>query len=84
MWSHSALLSNGFLMRVREGERSRQRSSFEKQGEISILLLRALTFCVCVRARMSVCVHTLALFDRPLAPFRALSELHVPLRGKRK
>lgn len=58
MWSHAALLSNGFLMRESEGgERSRERSSFEKRGEISAVALRALTACMraCMRVHLRLC-----------------------------
>ena len=61
-----------------------------RKAEIAALLLKALTFCVCVCVCVSVsvclcvcvCARALALGNRPLAPFRALSELRVPLWGK--
>lgn len=55
MWSHAALLSNGFLMRESGREREAGEEQFEKQGEISVVLLRALTLCACVRARACQC-----------------------------
>lgn len=72
MWSHTALFSNGFLMRDSE---SRETSSFEKRREISAVLRMAPSVCACMCNLRCVfaCVAAHHLTDPWLCfgPFRA-------------
>lgn len=88
MWSRAALLSNGFLMRESERERGAGRGAVLRSGgEISVVLLRALTLSLCVRPCEAVCAACvcacLHYLTDPLLHFEP-SPSSVSLSGERR